>query len=326
MKIIIYLMLILILLSCSNKKSQSVSNTNNLKEVSAHSEKILEYYYDNENQKKLTDTILFRFGNDYGIHLKAKINKSDTLDFLFDTGANAIVITSNLIGEKVNLKLDGKIENNGSDGTQIIETSSSNKLEINNLNWDDIKLLSIDYEEPDFDGVLGWIAFENKIIEIDYDKSRLIIHKSKATIPKGYSKIKTKMIDGVPYIKGTIRTENKISSGWFEYDSGYNGSFILSQKFASENDLNRIMKKIGTSVSSGSSGIESKSNDYILPELQFGKYKLLNVPLSISETDPEGIENNDILGNNLLKRFNAIIDLQDFEIYLKPNSLLNSEY
>ena len=50
-------MLILILLSCSNKKSQSVSNTNNLKEVSAHSEKILEYYYDNENQKKLTDTI-----------------------------------------------------------------------------------------------------------------------------------------------------------------------------------------------------------------------------------------------------------------------------
>ena len=91
MKIIIYLMLILILLSCSNKKSQSVSNTNNLKEVSAHSEKILEYYYDNENQKKLTDTILFRFGNDYGIHLKAKINKSDTLDFLFDTGANAIV-------------------------------------------------------------------------------------------------------------------------------------------------------------------------------------------------------------------------------------------
>ncbi|MCJ8292477.1 MAG: retropepsin-like domain-containing protein [Crocinitomicaceae bacterium] len=310
----------------NKEKAFTRINTDTLKEASIPSEKILEYFYDNKNRKHLTDTLSFTLGIDNGIHLQGKINKSDTLDFLFDTGANALVIVSKLIGTKVTLKLDGNTENEGTDGTQTIATSSSNKLEIENLNWDNVRFLSIDYRKANFDGVLGWIAFENKIVEIDYEKNILIIHKSIGTIPEGYSKIETKMIGGVPYIKGTIIIGNITSSGWFEYDSGSNGSFSISQKFAADNNLNEKMKLIGSSSSSGSTGIEWKANDYILPKLTFGEFELSNVPLSIAEKDPEGIEYNEILGNNLLKRFNAIIDLQKFEIYLKPNNLLNSEY
>lgn len=309
----------------NQEKAFTRINTDTLKKASIPTKKILAYYYDDKNRKALTDTIPFTL-KDHRIHLKGRINKSNNLDFLFDTGANAIVIVSNLIGKKVNLDLDGKTMNSGSDGSGTIETSSSNTLEIGNLNWDDIRLLSIDYQKPDFDVVLGWIAFENKIVEIDYEKSNLIIHKSIETVPKDYSKIETKMIRGVPYIYGSTVIKNKTSSGWFEYDSGSNGSFSLSQKFASENGLNGVMKKIGTSTSSGSAGIKWKAEDYILPKLQFGDFELTNIPLSIDEKDPEGVEHNDILGNNLLKRFNAIIDLQNFEIYLKPNSLLNSEF
>ncbi|WP_111707410.1 retropepsin-like aspartic protease [Lutibacter citreus] len=301
-------------------------NTDTLKEASIPSKNILEYYYNNKNRIFLIDTIPFELGTDNQIHITGKINKSDSLNVIFDTGANAIVIVSKLIGDKVNLKLDGNTLNNGSDGTKTVETSSSNKLEIGNLNWDNVELLSIDFQNPNFDGVLGWIAFENKIVEIDYENKLLIIHKSMQTVPKGFSKIDTKMIGGIPYIKGTITIENKISSGWFEYDTGYDSSFSLSQKFASENGLNGVLKKIGSSTSLGSTGIKWKATDYILPKLQIGEFKLFNVPLSIDEKDPKGIENNNILGNNLLKRFNAIIDLKNFEIYLKPNNLYNLNY
>ncbi|AXG74295.1 hypothetical protein DVK85_08655 [Flavobacterium arcticum] len=309
-----------------NEKAFTRINTDILKEASIPQKRILEYYYDDKSRKSITDTIAFTLGSDHGIHLRGKINNSEPLDFLFDTGANAIVIVSKLIGNKVNLELDGTTENEGSDGYETIATSSFNELKIASLNWDNVELLSIDYQEPNFDGVLGWIAFENKILEIDYEKSLLIIHKSIVTIPKGYSKIETKMIGNVPYIKGTINVKDKKSSGWFEYDSGSNGSFSLSQKFASENGLNGAMEKVGTSISSGSTGIEWKLNDFILPKLEFNEFELLNVPLTIYERDPEGIEHNDILGNNLLKRFNAIIDLQNFQVYLKPNHLLDSEY
>lgn len=301
-------------------------NTDTLKEATLTPRKVLNYYYKDAKKLSLMDTIPFRIGVHNRIHITGSINGSVPLDFEFDTGANGIVIASSIIGEKVNLILDGETLNAGSDGISEISTSSNNTIEINGLVWDDIKLLSIQYEKSTNDGILGWVAFEGKLIEIDYEKKILVIHQSINTIPKGYSKIETKMIGDIPYIKGTITVGNKTSSGWFEYDSGYNGSFSLSQKFASENNLNNVMEVTGTSISSGSAGIKLKSNNYILPKLTLGKFEITNIPIAIDEKDAEGVDNNDILGNNLLKRFNAIIDLQKFEIYLKPNTLLNSEY
>jgi predicted aspartyl protease len=305
------------------EKALTRINTDTLKQATLS---FLEYYNDDKTKTSLTDTIPFVLKDDRRIYLKGKINNSDPLDFLFDTGANAIVITSDLIGNKVNLELDGEVGNEGADGNQTVSTSSSNLLEIEDLNWDGVEIISIDYKNPSFDGVLGWIAFEDKIVEIDYDKNELIIHQSINTVPKGFLKIETKMIRDVPYIKGMITVNGEKSKGWFEYDTGYNGSFKMSQIYASENGLNGVMKKVGNSVSTGSVGIKIKSTNHILPKLQLGKFEINNVQLTITEKDPEGIEHNDILGNNLLKRFNAIIDLKNFEIYLKPNSLFNLEY
>ena len=47
------------------------------------------------------------------------------------------------------------------------------------------------------------------------------------------------------------------------------------------------MKKVGTSVTSGSAGIERKSNNFILPKLKFGTFTILNVPIAIDEIDVE---------------------------------------
>jgi len=69
-----------------------------------------------------TDTISFKLGSDHGIHLEGSINGSEPLDFLFDTGANAIVLTSSLIGDKVSISLDSQTENNGADGISTMQT------------------------------------------------------------------------------------------------------------------------------------------------------------------------------------------------------------
>ena len=310
----------------NGKNAFTCINTDTLKAETIPKRTILEYYRNNKNEEVTTDTISFQLGEDNGIHLKGTVNNSDELDFLFDTGANAIVIASELIGKKVNVQLNGTTNNKGSDGIQTTSTSSGNKISIEGLNWDNVELLAIDYQQPDFDGVLGWTAFENKILEIDYEQNIIIIHDSMESVPKDYIKIETKIIDGVPYIKGVIEVNNKKTSGWFQYDSGSNGCFSLSQKFASEHNLNNAMEIVASSISTGSAGIEWKANDYILPKLSFGSIELSSIPLSINESDPDGIENNNLLGNNLLKRFNTIIDLKNFQIYFRTNSLLNSEF
>ena len=308
------------------EKAYTRITTDTLAKASFPLKKMMNHYYKDKDRTASSDTIPFVVKEDHGIHITGSINDSGPLDFLFDTGANTIVVEASLVGNEVKANLEGSIHNQGSDGSLDVPVSTGNHLQIGDLHWDEVRFLAINYGDSRFDAVLGWVAFENKIVEIDYDRNEMIIHKTMPAIPEGYVKMETKMMRGVPYIKGVISVNTQKSSGWFEYDSGFNGSFSLSQQYASENQLNNTMKLVGTSVSSGSSGSTWKANNYILPELTFKELTVKNVPVSINEKDPKGVVHNDLLGNNLLKRFNAIIDLQNFEIYLKPNSLAKKPF
>ena len=307
-----------------NKKAYTRINTDTTKEASIEEMKILEYRHNKLENRK--DTIPFSIGNDNRIYIKGKINDSDTLNFIFDTGANAFAITSSLIGNKVEMEKDGTTLNKGSDGTSLKQTSSNNILEIGDIIWDNVTFTSIDYQGYSFDGVIGWIAFGGEIVEIDYENKIMVIHQSLKKIPKGYSKVPTAMIGGIPYINGTISIDKREYSGWFEYDTGASGSFYLSQQYVINKKMNyKDMEMIGTSGSSGSKGVKFKRNIFKLPKLEFGEFEIYRIPIAIAEKDPEDVA-FDILGNDLLKRFNAIIDFKNYEIYLKPNDLLHSTY
>ncbi|SEO66518.1 aspartyl protease family protein [Flavobacterium sinopsychrotolerans] len=279
-------------------------------------------------RKKLTDkiendTIPFLLGQDNRIHIKGKINSSEYLDFLFDTGAGANVITSSLINTKVKLEIDGSSENSGSDGKSIVQTSSNNIMEIGNLVWQNVSLVSIDYKNFPFDAVLSWKSFGNKSIEIDYNKNRLIIHNTPIGNLVGYSKSEMKLIEGIPYIKCKLIINDKEYETWYDFDTGSNATLSISQKFASENSLNNTMKNIGTAKTRGSTGIEFKQNKVLLPKLKIGGFEMYQVPIFVSEKDPEnGHEYNENIGNNILKRFDAILDFKNNFIYLKPNQLM----
>ena len=279
------------------------------------------FYTRLKNTNQVTDTIPFTLGNDNRIHIKGKINNSDTLDFLFDTGANSCVITSSIINQKVNLTIDGSAENIGSDGKAVVGTSSKNTIEINDLKWENVSILSIDYQKPSFDAVLGWIAFENKIIEIDYEKNILIIHQSLPQLSSEYSKLEFKLLGGIPYIKLKIIVNGKESETWFDFDTGSDGTLTIGQKFASENSLNNIMKQIGTTATVGSTGKEIIGKMVMLPNLKIGNFEMYQIPLIIEQKEVENVEYSENIGNKILKRFNTIIDFKNNHIYLKPNNL-----
>lgn len=302
-------------------------NTSATKEATMARARAMPYLRKNAHSSSQSDTIPFILGADNRIHIKGSINQSDTIDFLFDTGANACVINSTLVGTKVNVEIDGETLNGGSDGVSTKETSSSNQLKIGNLVWKDATLLSIYYENPSFDAVLGWPAFGGKIVEINYHKNILVIHAKMNDIPKGYTAIPTALIGGIPYINACLTINGKQSKGWFEYDTGGIGSFYLSRKYITQHNIDeKTMPFLRSNFSSGSKGVKFKRNVYSLPSLQFGAFETNHVPIAIAEKDPEGVHFNDILGNHLLKRFNAIIDFEQHQIYLKPNHLINTAY
>jgi hypothetical protein len=68
-----------------------------------------------------------------------------------------------------------------------------------------------------------------------------------------------------------------------------------------------------------------KTTRVLLPGFIFGNYELKQVPIYL-ECPAEHDPGTGVLGMDLLKRFNTIIDYQNNLIWLKPNHLVNSPY
>lgn len=282
-------------------------------------------YTNTKNINSKRDTIPFEIKSDNGIYIQGRINESDTLNFMFDLNAGINVINEEALkNQKASIKIDGSVENTGSDGVMNTQISSDNIMTIDHLVWENVPLLIIPYGKQSFDAVLSWRSFEDKIVEIDYDNNLLIVHNELPDIIFEYSALETKMINGIPYVKCELSIGEKRVQDWFGFDTGGNGELLVSQKFAAENQLNGIMNHIRSATATGSSGNALSLKIVQLPKLKIGDYELYRVPLGIYDKDPEGVDDLKILANNILKRFNSIIDFQNNRIYIKPNKLLYS--
>jgi hypothetical protein len=64
----------------------------------------------------------------------------------------------------------------------------------------------------------------------------------------------------------------------------------------------------------------------LFPLLRLNNFELTNIPtLVLGGKNPVGFEIN-TLGNDVLKRFNIILDFQNDYLYLKPNKLTGVKY
>src|SRR4051794_5407341 len=88
------------------------------------------------------------------IFLYCKVNETDSLKFLFDTGADGSVI--NLDSKKASaVKADGKSVNTGSNGTNDVASSSNNRMSFSGIANEKVSLTLIPFGTEDFDGVFG---------------------------------------------------------------------------------------------------------------------------------------------------------------------------
>jgi len=64
-----------------------------------------------------------------------------------------------------------------------------------------------------------------------------------------------------------------------------------------------------------------KTKKALLPAFKLGNIKVKELPIGFFE-GAIGRQKMSVMGGNLLKRFNIIIDIEAAHIYLKPNSLM----
>jgi hypothetical protein len=257
----------------------------------------------------------------------ARVNGSEPLDLMFDTGADNLVLFRTALAKGAGASADGSIENAGLGGTVTRSTSSDNRLSIGDLVWEHELALLNEGEHPACDGILGYVAFEDAVLEIDFDRGVLVRHATRPE-PAGWTPVPMRYqgtifaleagVDAGPDARAGTRAGTR--TGWFVYDTGSSATLHVDAGFAAESGVDAL-DAIGTSQSRGTGPGVLQNRIVLLPGLALGPHGLAAVPAHVEIAGQEpGVSSGNLLGTEVLARFGALIDFPRAEAFVRPSA------
>jgi hypothetical protein len=275
-----------------------------------------------KSTKNTHDTIPFRMHRNT-VFVQSVINDKDSLTLHLDFSSFNLVITRDAILKKTHLLANREEVLAGKAKPNYNKLAKVSKLQMGNLILENPTTLPTTLTAHDADGRFAGNLFEGKVIEVDYDKNLIIIHSKLPKKLNGFSKSKLDFIRSFPCIKGVITVQEKNYEASFNLDNGSESSMFLDSSWRVRNNFPPDLKLIKLTSFKDPRNVKYESKIVNLPKVTFQNIPLMNVPITLmGSRNPAGFEIN-LLGNDVLKRFNTIIDLRNDYIYLKPNKLFN---
>ncbi|RYF77693.1 MAG: hypothetical protein EOO39_03330 [Cytophagaceae bacterium] len=263
------------------------------------------------------DTIPFVLTKDNNLEVQSVLNQKDSVKLLFDSGAFGFYLLKTAIRKYLNPS-----------GKPITMSDiSDNDFSIANLSWEQEQVHPLTTTGDCCEGMFGWDAFDGKVVEIDYDQNRMIVHTKRPKISKDYEKFAIEYMKEHFCIHIPVEADHKRYTGRFLFDLGYQRAIMLDQDMMQQKGLPvKKLPVIKESVIYNSRNEAIPLVTVAMEKLIFGKYILEQVPAQInSTTQPAGYATN-FLGGEVLKRFNIILDFQNHVVYMKPNHLFKAPY
>ena len=265
--------------------------------------------YKNRNNAG-SDSIPFTLGKNNRNYIKAKLNQSDSLKLRLDLSS-----VNNIINKESVQKSRMIADSFANAGDQ---TSSYNQMDIAGLHWDSIPFhINEQSKNSEEDGLIGNLLFQDRIVQINYDKRLITISDSLPPVDSTYSRYNMILSDGVvPMMEARVATKDTICKTWFVLGTGSSGNMQIDDSIATSFKLYR---GVGRFFSFG---------DYInvkLPEMRVASLSFFNVSAVLEKKNSSSRELS-LVGNSILKRFNIILDNHNGVVYLKTNSLRNAPF
>lgn len=270
--------------------------------------------------------IPFEITEHNNLAVQAILNGTDTVKLMLHTATSDVTLTEEAINKLKSLRFSGTdTVTSWGGGGNAARFSPGNSLQIGDLRWNNISIWENKNSGRGTDGKFGTDLFKDRVVEIDFDKKRMIVHANLPRKARKYEQLKLTYENDFMFIEATCETGKGTVSNKLLLHSGYSGAMLLDDKFVADHQLGGILKITGEKELKDSYGNILKTKKVILPALVIGKQKLSDVPAGFFE-GAIGRQKMSIMGFDILKRFNLIIDAQRTYIYLKPNGLKNTSY
>jgi hypothetical protein len=165
------------------------------------------------------------------------------------------------------------------------------------------------------------------VVKVDYDSSYIEFWSRGALkYPRGGFLLKP-LINTIPVHTLRLKDEATVNAR-FLYDMGAGLNMMLSTDFLKDSSLLDKKRKLYAKEAEGLGGkIDMQMT--VIKEVKIGPYRFRRVPIYVFE-DEYNITSypylGGLIGNDLLRRFNVILNYDKRDIYLTPNSHFNEAF
>jgi hypothetical protein len=267
------------------------------------------------------------------IMVKARVNNSRPLWFVFDTGDKVGIIDLERAGE-IGLDLQGRVRVGGA-GSDTLQGAY-----VRNATW---KLDGFEsFSQPvamaiplgrmaarfghDFDGIIGSDFIKQFVVEVDYQARVLKLHNREKFVYSGSGESIPIQFNshGYPLIEADLTPRGgQPIKGKFVFDLGSSGALALHSPFVKEHGLLGLNHHTIRAIGIGGAGGQSVGRIGRVGELKIGKFKIAE-PMALFSQDTAGAFANAALAGNIGQRiaskFKLFLDYERQRIIFEPTA------
>lgn len=260
-------------------------------------------------------------------------NFPDTLNFILDTGSGGISLDSTTTAYFGLKPAPSDRTIRGIGGIRNVSFLYNQTLHLPGLTVDSLNfhinnydILTSVYGEK-IDGIIGYSFINRYILKIDYDTSRLEVwSRGSLKYPRGGYLLRP-LITTLPVQPVRVRDAAAINTRLL-YDMGAGLCLMLSTDFVRDSNLLDKRRKLYVKEAEGLGG-KVDMQMTVVKEVKLGPFRFKNVPAYIFD-DTYNITSypylGGLIGNDLLRRFNVILNYDRRDIYLVPNKHYNDPF
>lgn len=275
--------------------------------------------------KPQADTIPFVLTDRNNIYVSAIINQKDTVKLMFHTDASFVGVTEAASANLTTLDFAAPEKAGSWGGGGTTRLSRNNTVQIGSFTKENQFIFEGKHSGIGTDGKFGANFFGDKVLEINYDQNQLIVHNTLPKIDTSYQKMPLLFKRSSMFLMGNSKVTAKQIPHHFLIHSGYSGTILYDDQFADTQGLSTQLKTISESELRDSFDNILKTKKSILPQFTIGGTAFKDLPVGFFAGSIKR-QKRSVIGGDLLKRFNIILDLQRAYIYLKPNALSTIPY
>lgn len=276
----------------------------------------------------------FKIVNEH-IYFELKINESESLQFIFDTGAAANLLNSDT-AEKLGIESNGRTSVRGASGSTSIRRSTGHQIDVGGIELGNVAflLMNIDHlqdEDTPLDGIIGAALLNLFITEINYDDHEIRLYdKDTYKAPENWQTEKFSLRSfNIPVIHASITLPSgKTIDGDYLVDTGAATSVKFNTPFVNQQ---RLVEAFGPNYEYTSRALSAEAVDKIsriTAYTVFGhRFENFTGRLSRGKKGVSSLKSvQGILGLSILKRFNVIYDYGKEVMYLQRSQYYESPF